>query len=229
MAQKYLEELLKNMAVKNTLDEETKPKTIVRIRSVRPDVTHSTAANNFTAITPRHYDVPRAATSAITTPPALDWYEHLATWIDGKSGGRGEELMRILSFLIIGGSASVLNLICVFLFSRILGHHSQNAMGFFITTALATEISLIYNFTLNDRFTFRSMVDARRTWLQRCLRFHAPASIGFTLTLLIGSFAFNVGHLSNITSQAIAITIVTAVNFFMHRYWTFRPSKEAIA
>jgi putative flippase GtrA len=94
-------------------------------------------------------------------------------------------------------------------------------------TIVATEISLLYNFFLNDRYTFHSMLDASRTWLQRCIRFHGPASVGFVLTLLIFSFNHYVLEIRPVIAQAIAIAIVTAVNFVMHRFWTFRPKSTA--
>jgi putative flippase GtrA len=90
---------------------------------------------------------------------------------------------------------------------------------------------LIYNFYLNDRFTFRSLIDSRRTWVQRLMRFHVPAMVGFVLTLAISSGLWtfvrvNGDHFSPTLSQAIAIVFVTGVNFVMHRFWTYREVRH---
>lgn len=138
------------------------------------------------------------------------------------TGSKSSEIQKIVSFLVIGGSASLINLIFVFILDKF-----ASFLPFFAISIVATEISLIFNFYLNDRFTFRSMLaSTNRTWLQRCIRFHGPASIGFGLTLLIANFAKHGLHFSSVISQATAIAIVTVVNFIMHRYWTFRPTNN---
>lgn len=155
-------------------------------------------------------------------PLDTEWLRALYSWVDRASNGRGQSILRLVSFLVVGGSASALNLICVWLFTKIDETRLNDAIPVFFLLVLSTEISLIFNFWLNDRFTFRSLIDRRRTWLQRCLRFHGPASVGFALTLIISNSAHYGAHLSPVTAQAIAIVIVTGVNFVMHRFWTYR-------
>jgi putative flippase GtrA len=152
---------------------------------------------------------------------SVSQYRKLYRYLNRVSNGKAEEVVRILSFLVIGGSASVINLFFTGLFTSVM--HLERTYPAWTLTIVATEISLLYNFFLNDRYTFHSMLDASRTWLQRCIRFHGPASVGFGLTLAIFSFNHYVLGIRPVISQAIAIAIVTVVNFVMHRYWTFRP------
>jgi putative flippase GtrA len=163
------------------------------------------------------------------------WFKNLYAWLDRVSGGKAAKIVPVLSFLVIGGSASVMNLIIVFTCDFLDRAHHNELLHNLIYSAIGTEISLIYNFMLNDRFTFRALVDGRRSWLQRCIRFHGPASVGFTLTLLLYSLFFTITkplpahYHHSVISQAMAIIIVTAVNFLMHRFWTYRSATPATA
>jgi putative flippase GtrA len=140
-----------------------------------------------------------------------------ATRLDHYTRGHSAEVLRVVSFLVVGGLGALVNLGCVWVFSTFtpLPHEAY--------IVLATEIALLFNFALNDRFTFHTQIDSRRPYWLRCLRFHGPSALGFVLTLLISSLAYHYGHLSSLLAQAAAILIVTVVNFMMHRFWTYRP------
>jgi putative flippase GtrA len=171
-------------------------------------------------------DTPTLKRSAVRPVPPPDGparlIEQATIHLDRASNGHGEELLRIISFLIVGGSAALVNLVAIFVLDRIFRPTPADVVLYLVLSGIATEISVIENFSLNDRFTFRSLIDARRTWLQRCIRFHGPASVGYVLTLAISYSTFRITHIA-VVSQAIAIVIVTAVNFAMHRFWTYRP------
>lgn len=199
------------MAVSNAADEETLKREAVRQRPPRfspPD------GERETLVTPR----PQRA-----SPRVKRLYDRFYQFMDAKSGGKTAEMMRLLQFLMVGGSASLLNLAFVWLFDSLF--HPNGVLPVFLVTLVATEISLLFNFVLNDRFTFRALVSQHRTWAQRCIRFHGPASVGFALTLLISNSVHHFAHQKLVVSQAIAIVIVTMVNFFMHRHWTYREVK----
>lgn len=158
------------------------------------------------------------------------WFCWFYARVDRISHGRAATVMPVLSFLFVGGTASIVNLAVVFLCDLIDRTHHNDLTRHIIYSALATEISLLYNFALNDRFTFRALVDQRRRWWQRCLRFHIPASVGFVMTLALSSLFFTLTTkipYHSILAQALAILIVTVVNFMMHRFWTYRPVKTA--
>ena len=209
------------MAVINAADEETVKREAVRQRPPRfgpPQATlDHTDADGTTQVHPRG-----------VLPPSNNsrWqalYNRFYQLVNAKSGGKAADMMRLVQFLIVGGSASVLNLVCVAILDGIF--QPNGVLPVFLATAAATEISLLFNFILNDRFTFRNMVSGSRTWFQRCIRFHGPASVGFVLTLIISNSVHHFAHQKLVVSQAIAIVIVTMVNFFMHRNWTYREAK----
>ncbi len=184
----------------------------------------------FTAPLPslEHDAVAPAKTGVPAQPtPLARLYKRVYALADEKTGGKAAELQRLVMFLAVGGSASLLNLACVWSFDRLL--HPSSGIAIFLVLAAATEISLMANFLLNDRFTFRTMVGEHRGFWQRCARFHGPAMVGFALTLLISNLAHHAAHLTLTTAQGIAILIVTVVNFLMHRHWTYREARPARA
>lgn len=149
------------------------------------------------------------------------FYTSCYTSLDTFTRGHADEVVRLATFLFVGGAASLVNLGLVWLFSR------HTTVPYAAYTIVATEVSLLCNFALNDRLTFRSLLDGRRSWWKRCLRFHGPATVGFLLTLLISDIAYYAGHLTPLFAQGLAILIVMFVNFAMHRLWTYRPARPA--
>ncbi|MBA3824949.1 MAG: GtrA family protein [Ktedonobacterales bacterium] len=198
-----------------------------KLRSIRPTGEDTLVLAGISGITP----IPVRTQDDLIIDAV--WFRSFHAWLDRASGGRAAKLMPLLSFLVIGGSASVLNLVIIFALDFIRHPMPKDLVLHTIYSAIATEVSLIYNFMLNDRFTFRALVDMRRSWLQRCIRFHGPASVGFVLTLALSNLFVILlpAHLphNSVIAQAMAIVIVTAVNFTMHRFWTYRPSKSAAA
>ncbi len=136
--------------------------------------------------------------------------------LDIYTRGHAAEVVRVCSFVFSGGLAALVNLFCVWMFAR------YTSLPHALYIILATEISLLCSFVLNDRLTFRSMIDGRRKWWLRCLRFHGPAAIGFAFTLLVSDAVYYLWHLPSLISQAIALILATALNFVMHCFWTYR-------
>ena len=130
--------------------------------------------------------------------------------------GNGAEALRVISFLFAGGLSALVNLLGVWLFAR------YTTLPHAVYIVLATEISLLCSFVLNDRFTFRALIDGRRSWWLRCIRFHGPSAFGFVFTLLVSDAAYYLAHLPSLTAQAVALILATVVNFSFHRFWTYR-------
>jgi putative flippase GtrA len=208
------------MPVINVLDEDTVKHETVRQRPPRFSAPHLTLDHDD--------EVPALANTTKPLMPGQQLYDRFYQLIDAKSKGRAVEVLRLIKFLLVGGSASVLNLICVAILDKMV--HPQSGLAVFLVLMVATEISLLFNFALNDRFTFRALISDQRTWVQRCVRFHGPASVGFALTLIIANSVHHFApHLPLVVPQAIAIVIVTVVNFLMHRNWTYREFKGGSA
>ncbi len=91
------------------------------------------------------------------------------------TGGRAGTVQRLFTYVMIGGTAAVVNLGAFAIFE-----HFGSLKVFSIYSAFAYvtayEVSILANFIPNDYFTFRFLPGHQRSWLARCLRFHTTSS-----------------------------------------------------
>jgi len=142
--------------------------------------------------------------------------------IDQITGGRADWFQRLFIYLLIGGCAAIVNLIC---FSIVYYHILRMASDpgrYLIAFTVATEISILANFIPNDYITFRYLPGHSRSWVARCLRFHVTCIGGTLLTLAISFSLLRLLHMEAILAQAIALIIATAFNFAFHHIFTYR-------
>ena len=129
-------------------------------------------------------------------------------------------VVQLFSFLCVGGFGAVVNLLC---FSGVyypLLEVTNRFLAYGIAFVVATEVSIVSNFILNDRLTFGDL--HARCWQARCLRYHVTSISGVLLTFGI---AFSLLHLLPVPAllaQAAALIIATAWNFVFHHLFTYR-------
>lgn len=159
-------------------------------------------------------------------PTRWPFVNHLLDTVDSVSHGRAGQLQRFISFAFLGGLASLVNLgVFAVVLSRSVPTNYD--MRYLLAFLLASEISIIVNFSLNDYFTFRHLPGHARSWNMRCARFHMTSISAILLTLLI-NFALSHGlGIHAILAQAIAILIVLFYNFTIHHLFTYRHIKTA--
>jgi putative flippase GtrA len=151
---------------------------------------------------------------------------HLLDIADSVTHGRAGQLQRFVSFAFLGGIASLINL-AVFAVMLSRSVPTNYDVRYLLAFLLASEISIIVNFSLNDYFTFRHLPGHSRSWSARCARFHMTSISAILLTLLI-NFALSHGlGIHAIVAQAIAILIVLFYNFTIHHLFTYRHVKAA--
>lgn len=151
--------------------------------------------------------------------------------VDDVTRGKAGWVQRLVTYLFVGGFAAVVNLVVfTIMYYRVwpvtptdttLLHTAHYLAAF----ALATEISILANFIPNDYLTFRHLPGHSRSWLMRCLRFHATCVMGTLLTLAI-SYTMHLIGLHATLGQAIALIVVTAFNFTMHHVFTYRHTDK---
>ena len=148
--------------------------------------------------------------------------DDLFAWIDRVTNGKGGMVQRLCTYLIIGGWAAVVNLSCLYLFYQVIKMPFNDGVHYIIAFAIASEISIFANFIPNDYFTFSRLAGHSRSWLARCLRYHATTIAGTLITLAI-STALKFGlRMPFLFAQAIAIIIALIFNFSVHHLWTYR-------
>jgi dolichol-phosphate mannosyltransferase len=124
------------------------------------------------------------------------------------------EPKRFIKFCIVGITGVGVNLGLYLLLTRGL------LVFYLLSSAIAIEVSILSNFTLNNFWTFRGR--ASQTFLQRMIRFNliciAGAIINITvLAVLHGRFGF-----SDVVSQLIGIGAATLWNYGLNITWTWR-------
>jgi putative flippase GtrA len=149
--------------------------------------------------------------------------------VDSVSGGRAGQIQRFFSFVFIGGMASLVNLLVLYVVYYHISISGSIHVHYVIAFLLASEISILANFVPNDYFTFRYLAGHQRSWGARCLRYHITSITGTALTFLI-NFGLSYGlHISPVLAQAVALIIVLFYNFTVHHLFTYRQVKTAAA
>ncbi len=148
--------------------------------------------------------------------------------VDEVAPGKAGWLQRLASYLVVGGFAAVVNLVCFGILENNVSMPVSDVVHNLIAFVLATEVSIMANFIPNDRITFSHLPGHSRSWWQRCLRFHMTAIAGTIVTYVL-QFVFHFGfHLPYLIAQSIAIIIALAFNFTFHHVFTYRHTEPQV-
>lgn len=128
-------------------------------------------------------------------------------------------LRTFLRFALVGASGTVVNL---GVFSAAL-HANLNK---YVASPVAIEVSIIWNFLLNNYWTFKERRTRDRTRIKG-LKFNlvSLASLGVSFTTFIALSLF-FPRLSPQVDQLAGIVPAVLVNYFLNSYWTFRAHPE---
>jgi dolichol-phosphate mannosyltransferase len=125
-----------------------------------------------------------------------------------------------IKFCIVGATGVVVNLA---VFSGLLTWGANP----YVASPLAVEVSILWNFLLNNAWTFRHRPKAESIGV-RGLKFNiiSLASLAVTFgTFVTLSKLFP--QLPLLVDQLAAIVPTTAINYFLNSYWTFKPKATA--
>lgn len=129
-------------------------------------------------------------------------------------------LRRVIRFGMVGVSGILVNsavlTLCVW----------ETAMPIWIASVLATEVAILWNFALNDRWTFRAERH-HRPLLQRLLRFNGVALGGMGITVLLLTFLTTVWSLPLLVANLLAISVATMWNYLVNSWWTWRAPRSS--
>jgi dolichol-phosphate mannosyltransferase len=132
---------------------------------------------------------------------------------------RMRALRTFVRFVLVGASGTVVNL---GFFS--VGLHA--GLNKYLASPLAIEVSIIWNFLLNNYWTFRERKTRDRTGIKG-LKYNLVsfASLGVSFTTFTAMTLF-VPRASLLLDQLIGILPAVLVNYFLNSYWTFRSHPE---
>jgi len=135
---------------------------------------------------------------------------------------RMRAMRTFVRFALVGASGTLVNL---GVFSAAL-HANLNK---YVASPVAVEVSIIWNFLLNNYWTFRERKTSERTRIKG-LKYNLVSvvslGVSFATFLALSIFA---PRLSPTVDQVAGIVPAVLVNYFLNSYWTFRadPTPEA--
>jgi putative flippase GtrA len=118
---------------------------------------------------------------------------------------------KIIRFGLVGATGVVVNA-GIFRLALWLGLEHLSV----IAQAIAIEASILSNYALNARFTFRQAYSIASLW-----QFNLASAGGAALQLGVYALLFHVYHLDKLISDLLAIPFGTAITFGVSYFWVF--------
>ena len=119
-----------------------------------------------------------------------------------------EESKRFIKYCIVGTTGIVLNTLILLFSTEVL------RIFYLLSSAIAYEISILTNFILNDRWTFKDFVTSK-SFLNRALQYNWTQIISVIFGILL-LYAFTEFLFINyIISNLISIVITTLFRYYM--------------
>lgn len=157
---------------------------------------------------PIEFDDRRHGETKLSWRDAAEFFVHI-WWL------RLQSHKTFIKFVLTGLSGVAVNLGA---FAALLGFDLHK----YLASAVAIEIAIVWNFLLNNYWTFRHRTMRSRKRI-RGLKFNAVSLLTLAMsfsTFLLLSVTYPGG--SPLLHQAIAIVPGSLVNYFANSYWTFR-------
>ncbi|MDB5058638.1 MAG: hypothetical protein JWO59_2110 [Chloroflexi bacterium] len=130
-------------------------------------------------------------------------------------------VQRMARFAIVGTCGVAVNTVTLFLLVN-MGHLNK-----LIAAAIATEVTIVTNFIMNDVWTFRG-VHSRLSWPERLLRYNAVALGGMLITLAVLAMLTLWVGLHYLVANLIAIATATIWNYVVNFRLTWRVHLHAM-
>ncbi|MGI2335236.1 MAG: glycosyltransferase [Dehalogenimonas sp.] len=169
--------------------------------------------SNFQNVTemPYRFENRRAGQTKLSLLTQSDYLLHLISLMR-----RSGELRRVMKFIAVGASGSVVNLTIIALLT-------ENGLFPYIGSgAIAFETAVIWNFMLNDRFTFKDRTATRSSYISRLARFNVVSLGGLAIYLVILGLMTEVANVHYLISAAVGIIAAFGWNFLSNNWWTWR-------
>jgi dolichol-phosphate mannosyltransferase len=133
----------------------------------------------------------------------------------GAALRRRRNWAQLVKFCVVGGSGWAVNIAVYMLLLNGFGlHYISAAVGSFV-------VAVTNNYIWNRRWTFR---DQRGGVAYQGMRFLIVSTLALGANLLVLQLLVSAG-LDKVLAQAIAIVLVTPVNFVGNKLWSFGPRR----
>ena len=124
-----------------------------------------------------------------------------------------------MSFIVVGGLATVIDLVVVYLAYQVLGIH------YLVATTLAFVIATVFNYWASMRYTFESKFAPGQKY-QEFLLFVILSVAGLVLTVVLMYVAVNYWHLAVLTAKILVTIVVMQFNFVTRKLLLEGINKE---
>ncbi len=129
--------------------------------------------------------------------------------------GRRGNWEQLVKFCFVGATGYLVNLWVFSLLVLVFGvHYIPAAVGSFL-------VAVTNNYTWNRLWTFR---EQRGSVAYQGMRFFVVSTLALVANLLVLYVLVEIG-LPEIVAQAIAIVLVTPINFVGNKLWSFGPTR----
>jgi dolichol-phosphate mannosyltransferase len=134
---------------------------------------------------------------------------------------RMRALRTFLRFALVGVSGTVVNL-------GVFAVALHSGLNKYVASAVAIEVSIVWNFLLNNYWTFRERKTRDRTRIKG-LKYNlvSLATLGVSFATFT-ALSVLVPRLSLELDQLLGIVPAVLVNYFLNSYWTFRSHTDAL-
>jgi putative flippase GtrA len=158
------------------------------------------------------HDYPAIAVDSSHAQPAYGEYSPARVRAGMRKRSNWEQLFK---FCLIGGTGYVVNLAVYTLLLDVAGlHYISAAVGSFL-------VAVTNNYTWNRLWTFRAQ---RGGVAYQGMRFLVVSTMALLANLAVLHVLVTLG-LGEVIAQAIAIVLVTPVNFVGNKLWSFGPRR----
>ncbi len=142
----------------------------------------------------------------------LDYLKHIVSLMQ-----RTGEVTRFLKYCLVGASGVLVNMALLWLFTELVG------LYYLVSSAIAVEISIVTNFTLNDFITFRDRrAGGRAQFLTRLAKFNAVSLAGLVVNVGILWLLTSIFGVYYLISNLFGIAAATLWNYLVNLWWTWK-------
>ena len=131
--------------------------------------------------------------------------------------GRRRNWEQLARFCVVGASGYAVNLAVYTLLLHAAGLH------YLLAATLSFLVAVSNNYTWNRLWTFRRERGHR---VYQGLRFLVVSTTALAANLLVLRLLVGEAELGKVLAQAIAIVLVTPLNFVGNKLWSFGPSRS---
>ncbi len=131
-------------------------------------------------------------------------------------------MKRFLKFAAVGASGVVVNEGLLWTFTEIAG------LYYLFSAAIGIEVSIITNFILNEKWTFRDRSRGRKGMFRRGLKFNCVSVAGLAINMSVLFVCTDFLGIYYLVSNLAGILVAFLWNYFVNLGWTWKADKEEI-